>query len=528
MIGSLVTYAIKLLLPTLFVCGLAWLVLRASFAPLLSKLEYQRAWVVLIATTMVVYLGLTPMMFSIGVGLMALLAQSFLGGGIRGKLAAFMLMIMILPPLTWQVGGVGDINYLLALTGPRILALVLLTGPALKLLGDKTYKRERWVLLLDVVVIAYQILKIALLAPHTTTTGMLRLLMESMLDVLLPYYVASRAIRTEADLRFLLTHLVLGLILAASVGFTEFFIHRNLYSELQYVYGYKWQLTMTLMRGEHLRVQAATPQPIVLAFEMIFAIGVWTYLRGQEWRRVPVLLVYGAFIGCLLFTFSRGPWIGGLAFGAALLGLRRLGAKTFVWLFVLLLGGAVIAKTMGADEQVVAALGAMFGSSDQELNTINYRRQLLDTALALLKQSPWLGVPDYASQMQDLKQGEGIIDLVNSYIAIALDTGVIGLSIYLLAYVLAFRRLVSVPGISLRQTSDAGAGWFAATFLATIIACMLTIFTTSTFSTMPFLLIMLVALPIARLTMKDTPVDVPLDLAPERPYGLNGLPLARR
>ena len=528
MIGTLVIYAIKLLIPTLFVCGLAWLVLRASFAPLLSKLEYQRAWLVLIATTIVVYLGHTPMMFSIVVGLMALFAQSVLGGGICGKLAAFMLMVMILPPLTWQIGGLGDINYLLALTGPRILAFVLLTGPALKLMADGTYKRERWVLLLDIVVVAYQVLRIALMAPHASTTTLLRMLVESALDVLLPYYVASRGIRTEADLRFILTHLALGLALTASVGFAEFFGHRNLYSELQFVYGQKWQLTMTLLRGDHLRVQAATPQPIVLAFEMIFAIGLWTYLRGQELRRMPVLLVYGLFIGCLVFTFSRGPWLGALIFGAALMGLRRLGVKTFVGLFLVLLGGTVMAKALGADDQIVSALGAMFGSSDQELNTINYRRQLLDTALALLKQSPWLGVPDYAAQMQDLKQGEGIIDLVNSYIAIALDTGVIGLTIYLSAYVVAFRRMVRVPGISLRQTNDGGAGWFAATFLAMNIACMLTIFTTSTFSTMPFLLVMLVALPAARLTMKDTSVDVPLDLKPERPYGFDGLPLARR
>ena len=468
------------------------------------------------------------MLYVIAVGLMALFAQSFLGGGHRGKLAAYMLMIMVLPPLTWQLGGVGDINYVLALTGPRVLAIVLLAGPALMLLGDKTFTRPRWVLLLDIAVFGYQFFKIALMVPHTSTTGALRMVVESAVDVLLPYYVASRAIRTDADLRFLLSHLALGLVLMASVGWAEFAIHRNLYSELQYVYGFKWQLTMQLTRGDWLRVQAATPTPIVLAFEMIFALGLWTYLRGQDWRRIPVLLVYGAILGCLVFTFSRGPWIGGMIFGLSLLGLRRLGVRMFVSLFLLLLAGAVAAKAMGADEQVVAALGAIFGSSEHDLTTINYRRQLLDTALALLKQSPWLGVPDYASQMQDLKQGEGIIDLVNSYIAIALDTGVIGLAIYLLPYVAAFRRLVKVPGISLRQPSDTGDGWFAATFLAMNISCMLTIFTTSTFSTMPFLLIMLVALPIARLTHKETAIDVPLDLAPERPLGFDGLPYARR
>jgi O-antigen ligase len=526
-----VIYAIKLLLPTLFVCAVAFLALRVPFKTLLSKTEYQRAWVLLIVANLIAYLSHTPMFYIIGVTLMALFAGAFLGGGIRGKLAAYMLLIVALPPLSWQLGGIGDINYVLSLTGPRMLAIVLLIGPALTLMGDKTYKREGWVLLLDVFILGYQLLKIVLMAPHVSNTGILRMSVESALDILLPYYVFTRAIRSEADLRFLVTHLVLGLALAGSVGMFEFLLRRNLYSELQYVYGFKWSLTMKVMRGDFLRVQANTPSPIVLAFEMISALGLWTYLRGQEWRRFPVLLVYFGFTCCLIFTISRGPWIGAAVFALALLGLRRLGAKTFVWLFMLLLASAVLAKAMGADEQIVAALGAVFGSSEQDLNTINYRRVLLDTALALLKQSPWLGVPDYASQMQDLKQGEGIIDLVNSYVAIALDTGVIGLVIYMFPFVLVFRRLVRVPGISLRKvTGDAGtgAGWFAATFVALMIACLLTIFTTSTFASIPILLLMLLVLPIARLTMDNKPVDVLLDLPAEGPIGLDGLPFARR
>ena len=522
-------YAIKLLIPTLLVCGLAFLVLRASFAALLSKAEYQRAWVVLVSATLIAYLAHTQMIYVLALGALALFAQSYLGGGLRGKLAAYLLMIMVIPPLSWQLGGLGDINYILALSGPRMFAIVLLVGPALTLLGDSTYKRERWVLLLDVAVFGYQLLKIALMAPHLTSTGILRMAVESSLDVLIPYYVFSRGIRSEADFRFILTHLVLGLALSGCVGFAEFFLRRLLYSELQYIYGIKWQLTMRLMRGDFLRVQAATQQPIVLALEMIFALGLWTYLRGLEWRRFPVLLVFAGFGCCLVFTLSRGPWLGGLCFAVALLGLRRLGAKTFVWLLLLLLAGAITAKAIGADEQVMGALASLFGSSEQDLNSINYRRQLLDTALALLKQSPWLGVPDYASQMQDLKQGEGIIDLVNSYIAIALDTGVIGLTIYMVPYVAVFRRLAMVPGISLRQSEDGGAGWFAATFLALVIAFLLTIFTTSTFGTIQFLLVLLLALPIARLTMQANSVDVLLDLPAVEPLrGLDGLPLVRR
>jgi hypothetical protein len=130
--------------------------------------------------------------------------------------------------------------------------------------------------------------------------------------------------------------------------------------------------------------------------------------------------------------------------------------------------------------------------------------------------------------MQALRQGEGIIDLVNSYIAIALDTGVVGLVIYLLPYVLAFSRMLRVPGISKRQSSDGTAGWFTAIFVAMTIALLVTIFTTSMFFTMPILLILLLALPIARLAMKTETLDLPLDIEPPRGYEIDGRALIIR
>jgi O-antigen ligase len=523
-----VIYAIKLLIPVLVICALAWLFLRGAFQPLLAKREYNRAWTVIVAATVVVFLAHSLPLYGIGIAVVAFVAQAYLGGGVRGKLAAFMLLMVVLPPLSWQVGDIGDISYLLGLTGARILALVLLTGPALQLMGDRRFKREGWVVPLDLAVIAYQVLKIALMVPHSSGTTLLRMLVESVLDILLPYYVASRAIRTEPDLRFLVSHLALGLAFTAAVGVAEFFANRYFYSELQFVYNYKWSLTMILMRGTHLRVEATTPEPIVLAFEMIFALGIWTFLRGPDWRRWQVAGVYALLIGCMVFTFSRGPWIGAIIFGLSLLGLRRLNTKAFTALFVFLLGSAVVMKMLGADQFAINALSTVFGSSEADLSSINYRNELLDTALALLRQSPWLGVPDYASQMQALRQGEGIIDLVNSYIAIALDTGVVGLVIYLLPYVLAFSRMLRVPGISKRQSSDGTAGWFTAIFVAMTIALLVTIFTTSMFFTMPILLILLLALPIARLAMKTETLDLPLDIEPPRGYGIDGRALIIR
>jgi len=497
-----VVYALKLLLPVLVIGLLALFGLRSAFASLLTKLQYQRAAMVLMLVIVVSFLAHSQLIYVVVLAGVALFAQAQLGGGVRGKVAAYMLLVLALPPLAYGIGGVGDINYVLELTGPRVLSLVLLPGAAMALMVDRTFERPRWVTGVDLAVVVYAVLKIALASSHSSATASLRQLVEFVLDVLLPYYVVSRGIRSEVDLRFVLSHLAMGCVLAASVGCAEFVVNRNLYSELQWVYGYKWQLTMSLMRGTHVRVQAMTPEPIVLAFVMIFGLGLWTYLVGREFRRWPVLFVYAMMAACLFFTFSRGPLLGALVFGLCLLGLHKLPVKGFVALLLLLLVAAIGVKAAGADAAIMTALSGLFGSSQADLSSIAYRNELLDTALALLKQSPWLGVPDYGARMQELKQGEGIIDIVNSYIAIALDTGLVGLVIYLLPYVFALNRLFRVLALSGAPGEDADKAAFTRVFAALTIALLLTIFTTSLVSTMPILLIMLLALPIARLSMK--------------------------
>ncbi|MDE3011239.1 MAG: O-antigen ligase family protein, partial [Pseudomonadota bacterium] len=61
-----------------------------------------------------------------------------------------------------------------------------------------------------------------------------------------------------------------------------------------------------------------------------------------------------------------------------------------------------------------------------------YRKELLDAILPLLIANPIMGVPDYDSrpELQFLRQGEGLIDLVNSYIGVAVGSGLIGLALF--------------------------------------------------------------------------------------------------
>jgi O-antigen ligase len=76
--------------------------------------------------------------------------------------------------------------------------------------------------------------------------------------------------------------------------------------------------------------------------------------------------------------------------------------------------------------QVIPYFG---GTVDAE--SITYRQRLLDRAWQLIRESPFLGDQHAISKMEDLRQGQGIIDLMNGFMHILLDDGFMGLSLYL-------------------------------------------------------------------------------------------------
>ena len=442
-----------------------------------------------------------------------------MGRGAVGKIAVFLLLIIALPPIRLNIGGFGGINYLISLSHVRILSLVLMVPAAIELAGVKRSPPVNRFFPVDVLVVGYQLLRVGLQFPGSTVTTDARMLVEASLDVVLPYFVVTRGLRSMADLRFVAAHLFLGLAFCAAVAVGEFVSQHNLYSGLQSVYEIQWQLTYTLMRGGLLRVQAVAPQPIILAFMMVIGLGLACWFNVSQWRRPSVAALLSAFLIALVATFSRGQWLAAGLLVLALLAMRWMTPKAFRIVLVCAVLAGVGLKVANVDSQVVSALGAVFGSTDVELSSIQYRQQLLDTSLALIKQSPWLGVPNYAAQMQSLRQGEGIIDLVNTYVAVLLDAGVVGLTLFLLPYVVVVNRLLNALRPSTAAPEIEG-DRFAAALIALTIACLFAIFTTSNWGTMPLLLTLLLALPTAWLgftvderNSTGTPIDLQLPLA---------------
>ena len=234
-------YAIKLLLAVLLLCAAAVPQLRKPFAGLFTSREYTRTWWLIVGSALVCFLAGKPLFVIAGVAVVALIATTFFGSDPKGRLAAFWLLILLFPPVNLSLEGFAGINRFIALSPPRVLSLLLLVPTALALAGDSRVKippAMRW---LDVLVLSFPLLRLVTAAPSTELTVTIRSMVELIIDVLLPYYVTTRGIRSAADLKFVSARMGLGLAYLALVGLLESVLRKNVYSELQGVYGIQWQ-----------------------------------------------------------------------------------------------------------------------------------------------------------------------------------------------------------------------------------------------------------------------------------------------
>jgi O-antigen ligase len=150
-----------------------------------------------------------------------------------------------------------------------------------------------------------------------------------------------------------------------------------------------------------------------------------------------MLLVIG---GGLFASVSRGPWLGAVLLVGVFLLLGRGGGRKVVQFGLAgVLALALMAMTP-AGKNIIELL-PFIGSTRSE--TVDYRVDLIEAARKTFSRNPWFGTTDPLRypEMQAMIQGQGIIDLVNSYIQVGLYSGTVGLTLFLLSIVWPVRRL---------------------------------------------------------------------------------------
>jgi O-antigen ligase len=382
----------------------------------------------------------------------------------------YVLILHVIPPVDVIIPVIGN-NGLFPLNNYRLLTLCLLIPVALR------YRKQRGQTpsvfgAMDILLLAFGALEVALYIPPDlphhmvipdSPTNALRRAVLFMLDTYVLYYAVSRTCRTRQMILDVAASFCLASAVMAAIGLFEYARSWLLYVDLARLWGANPNLGFYLTRNGSLRAQVSAGHALALGFLLALASGFWLYLKSRlssRIQRVGATLLYW---GGLLAAYSRGPWLGAVVIYFTFIAARPGALSGFLKgiCAALVVAGVIAISPLGDRiREMVPALG---GATDF---SITYRQKLADRGWQIVMQHPLFGDQFPYPEMEDLRQGEGIIDIVNTYLGVALNYGLVGLTIFLAFILLAIMKTYSRVRELARSDPD------LALFGASLIACI--------------------------------------------------------
>ena len=325
------------------------------------------------------------------------------------------------------------INYLIDIDYAKLVTLVVL-GPVFI---SALFKRKSMQLhTVERLLLFFVILTGVMSLRDLPFTSMLRSLFDQFLLVYVPYVAISRTIDTQEKVRNALKALFSGVVILAVIGFISAVVDWNYYISLAEARNHK---VHSEHRNGFVRVYG-TLSTTLLAYIMGVGVACAMFIRSRReqpayvFLGIVVLLAFVAFV-----TGSRGGWLAAMLVPSLVMLLNKLSnagrrMMTTSMALVLLAGMILISQD-----------GATF---DDKFGTFSYRADLLRTSFGQIAERPLFGAADIyeLERFQHLLQGEGIIDLVNAYLQIALFYGLSGLALFVGAHLLPFNRALKLLG----------------------------------------------------------------------------------
>jgi O-antigen ligase len=275
---------------------------------------------------------------------------------------------------------------------------------------------------------------------------------------------------------------VISLSISAFIGIFETFKFWFLYNPLgNHLLGIK-RLHSFDVRGGQLRASASFKGPIVFGYAVVIGLGLNLYLRPfikSKWLKE---FLFGGLLLGLLATVSRGPWVG---FAFLCLVYIWSGREMAKRLTLLTLGFIFLLPALMASKYGQRFIDVLPFVGKTSADTVEYRQELLEKSLIVIRRNPFFGSTNYLEtpEMISMTQGQGIIDLVNSFIQFALQYGIVGTflfaSIFLVLLFNLYKTYKSIP----KQEDDFIR--LGRCFFSILSAIVLMIYTTSSVDYIP-------------------------------------------
>lgn len=310
------------------------------------------------------------------------------------------------------------INYLTDLSHFKLAALVVLmpvlmsrresggsgvvTGPAILLL-------------------VYVVYATILITASNGITGGMRYALDQVLVVVLPYFAVMLTLRKPEDAdKFYQAFLIASLILA-TVALLSSFKRWDIYAASASL--------ITEIRDGAMRINA-TAGTHSLAFHLAAAVIVLEFLRHRisiGWVHINIMRL--VLLAGMLTTGSRGA-LGGLVVAGCVYALFVIRSAPLRTLLLLTLVVGSVVWTVWLVEGNVNAY--------DEHGTFIYRQELFWTSANYILQYPFFGDRNFlqSGMFDHLLQGQGIIDVTNLYLQVALTFGLVGLALFACVFVL--------------------------------------------------------------------------------------------
>lgn len=478
---------IKAFIAVFVISAAALVFFRAGFTPLLGQKRATHWSIVWLTMTSLAFLLMNYWLFLVASAIVVFA----LSRGEPLRPAIYLLLLCFVPTLGEAIPGFAGINKFIEVN-PQLVVLVvvllplMLSSASMKKLNNTGGKADLFFLL-------FLILQIALSVRAPSFTHMLRTAIQEFLLIAPIYYVLSRYPKSFNDIRILSAAIVFPAIILAATSIPEFIRNWHFY----YTVSTNWFGSIPFgytMREGHLRAAASVFNPIVWGYVAMCALGVGFAVLNDKINRLYRYAGYALLVGGLIVSLSRGPWVGAVATLAV----------------YILLSPRMITRSMQA---AVAGLGVFaislmtpFGRSiidllpfigDRGDHTITYRQRLLENAWDVILENPLFGSADYLehSALQSLRQGQGIIDIVNTYLQVGLQSGLIGLGLFIGFFACVLSSLFNAHKKA--KKTDPLLATYCRAYLATLAGVLLTIFTTSNVGQISYLYWVLGAIGIA-------------------------------
>jgi hypothetical protein len=402
--------------------------------------------------------------------------------------ALYLILLQVIPAIDVPVPMFG-MQYLFVINNYLLLSFCVLTPAALHFMRSKDKARIQGFDLMDFSLLALGILT-SILYVHTQTpdgdlypgsvTESFRRGFVFFFGTYLPYFAISRTITNRKALIDAIATLCLTCALFSAIAAFEASRHWLLYADIAGRWGYASEITSYVARGSSLRAMASTGHSMALGYVLVVAFGFWLYLQTRvDSKRYRIGVTVLLWVG-LLAAYTRGAWIGGVLIYFLFAALRphpfsKLLKATGAAIII-----GVIVSLSPLGDRIVSVLPFLGGNVDNY--NVVYRHRLFERSWQIIQESPMLGDQSAMLKMQDLRQGQGIIDLVNTYIGILLDNGFVGLTLFLSFIFTALFRAWSFSRKFIRVEPDVS---LVGASLASCIIAMLVLFENGSFGGAP-------------------------------------------